>query len=205
MAAASIPDTGTAPIVRSAGRPRSTSSRRAVLQAAYALLIEEGLGGFTVDAVATRSGVARTTIYRWWPSKGLLAFESFREAFGAQLAFDSTDSAERDFRALIQSLARALSGPAGRLAASVMAQAQEDPEVRTLFLEQFSLPLRRHSTQVIGAGMQAGVFRPDLDVARLLDAAVGAVYLRLLFGQSLDAQWADALADTLIQGCLASK
>lgn len=185
---------------RPAGRPRSASSRQAVLEAAYLLLIEKDLGGFSVDAISVRSGVARTTIYRWWPTKGLLAFDSFREAFGAQLSFKITDSPETDFRALIQSLARALSGPAGRLAASVMAQAQGDPEVQKQFLEQFSLPLRHHSAEVISAGVNAGVFRPDLDVQRLLDAAVGAVYLRLMFRQSLDPEWADALSTTLIRG-----
>ena len=188
---------------RPAGRPRSVVSRRAVLQAAYALLVDGGLRDFTVDAVAIRSGVARTTIYRWWPTKGLLAFESFREAFGAQLAFGVTDAPERDLHALIHSLTHALSGPAGRLAASVMAQAQADPEVRQQFLEQFSIPLRSQSAAVVNAGIATGALRPDLDVERFLDAMVGAVYLRLLFGLPLDAAWADALAATLLAGALA--
>jgi AcrR family transcriptional regulator len=185
------------------GRPRSAASRQTVLQAAYAILIEEGLVGFSVEAVAARAGVARTTIYRWWPTKGLLAFDSFREAFGAQLVFARTDAPAADLRALVRSLARALAGPAGRLAASVMAQAQSDPEVQKLFLEQFSLPLRRHSAGVLKAGIAAGVFRSDLKVGRLLDALVGAVYLRLMFGLPLDASWADALAETLLGGCMA--
>lgn len=173
------------------------------MNAAYAILMEEGLGGFSVDAVATRAMVARTTIYRWWPTKGLLAFDSFRTAFGAQLVFERTYMPEQDFRALVRSLARALAGPAGRLAASVMAQAQHDAEAQQLFLEQFSLPLREQSAAVIGAGIAAGAFRPDLDVQRLLDAMVGAVYLRLMFGLPLDDTWADALAATLLGGCLA--
>ena len=135
-------------------------------------------------------------------SKGLLAFDSFREAFGAQLVFEQTAAPESDVRALVRSLALALGGPAGRLAASVMAQAQDDPEVQKLFLEQFSIPLRLHSAQVIGAGIEAGAFRRDLDVQRLLDAMVGAVYLRLMFGLPLDEAWADALSTTLLGGCL---
>lgn len=185
-----------------AGRPRSATSKRAVLDAAYALLLEDNLRGFSIDAVAARAGVARTTIYRWWPTKGLLAFESFRDAFGAQLVFETTACPASDVRALVRSLARALSGPAGRLAVSVMAQAQDDPDVQKQFLEEFSMPLRRHSAAVIDAGVAAGAFRRDLDVQRLLDAAVGAVYLRLMFGQPIDAAWADALSDTLLHGCL---
>ena len=184
------------------GRPRSAASRRAVLDAAYAILIEDGLRGFSMDAVAARSGVARTTIYRSWPSKGLLAFESFREAFETQLAFKQTASPEGDLRALIVSLACMLNGPAGRLAASVVAEAQSDPAVQKHFLEGFSQPLRLRSTALIQAGIDSGRFRSDLDVPRLLDAAIGAVYLRLLFGQAIDMAWAGSLSRTLLHGCL---
>ena len=188
---------------RSAGRPRSDASKRAVTSAAYEILVEEGLARFSVEAVARRSGVARTTIYRWWPSKGLLAVESFLEAFQVQLAFETTSSPEKDFRALVRSLARALGGPAGRVAASVMAEAQRDPLVQRQFLEEFSVPLRSRSREVVRAGIDRGRFRRDLDIARVLDAAVGAVYLRLLFGLPLDQAWADAMSKTLLLGCLA--
>ena len=187
---------------RPAGRPRSASSRRAVLDAAYAILMETGLGGFSVEAVSTRSGVARTTIYRSWPTRGLLAMESFREAFEAQLDFTRSSRPDNDLRGLIRSLARALGGPAGRLAASVLAEAQSDDVVQKQFLEDFSEPLRRRSTEVLRAGVEAGHFRQDLDIPRVLDAVVGAVYLRLLFSLLLDEGWADSLHATLLHGCL---
>jgi len=47
-----------------------------------------------------------------------------------------------------------------------------------------------------------GRFRVDLNIARVIDAFVGAVYQRLLLGQSLNASWARALGDTLVNGCL---
>ena len=188
---------------RSAGRPRSEGARRAVLDAAYAILAEAGLGKFSTEAVALRSGVARTTIYRWWPSKGLLAIESFLEAFRPQLTYAATDDATADFRTLVNSLARALSGPAGRIAASVVAQAQSDPETRHMFLEAFSKPLRLESSRLLTRGVERGDFRADLNVPLVLDAAVGAIYLRLLLGQSVDAGWSRALSDTVLRGCLA--
>jgi AcrR family transcriptional regulator len=188
---------------RSAGRPRSEAARRAVLDAAYEILVDAGLGGFSTEAVALRSGVARTTIYRWWPSKGMLAIESFLESFRPQLTYAQTECAAADFEALVGSLARALGGPAGRIAASVMAQAQSDPETRQLFLERFSEPLRRESAALLTRGIESGEFRVDLDVPRILDAAVGAIYLRLMLGQPLDAGWSRALSATILRGCLA--
>ena len=195
---------GREPTRAAAGRPRSDASRRAVLDAAYAILVETGLGRFSIEAVASRAGVARTTIYRWWPTKGLLANESFLEAFRPQLAYARSGSAAADFRALLHSLARALSGPAGRIAASVIAQAQSDDETRRVFLEQFSEPLRRESAALLHAGVERGEFRANLDLPRVLDAAVGALYLRLLLGQNLDPKWVEQLAETILEGCQAS-
>ena len=173
-----------------------------MLDAAYAILMETGLGGFSVEAVAARSGVARTTIYRSWPTRGLLAMDSFREAFEAQVAFAQSSYPEKDIRELIRSLARALSGPAGRLAASVLAEAQSDAAVQTQFLQYFSEPLRAQSTAVLRAGVEADVFRRDLQLPRVLDAIVGAVYLRLLFGLPLSEEWANGLSETILKGCV---
>jgi AcrR family transcriptional regulator len=186
---------------RLAGRPRSEAARRAVLEAAYAILVEMGLGKFSTEAVALRSGVARTTIYRWWPSKGLLAIESFLTAFKPQLVYAESGDAVADFRELLDSLVRALSGPAGRIAASVVAEAQTDAETRRAFLETFSIPLRHESSKLLNRGIKGGQLRADLDVPVVLDVAVGAVYLRLLLGQSLDATWSHALSETVLRGC----
>ncbi len=187
---------------RAPGRPRSAASHRAVLDAAYEILVEAGLAGFSVEAVAARSGVARTTIYRSWPSRGLLAMESFREAFEAKLEFGRSSSPEDDVRNLVRSLARALGGPAGRLATSVLAEAQADRAVQRQFVEAFSDPLRRRSTEVMRAGVDTGRFRAELDIPKVLDALVGAIYLRLMLGLSLDQEWADGLSATLLHGCL---
>ena len=174
-----------------------------MLDAAYAILVEAGLARFSTEAVALRSGVARTTIYRWWPSKGLLAIESFLEAFRSQLTYAETEDAVADFRVLVGSLARALGGPAGRIASSVVAQAQSDPETQRMFLEAFSEPLRRETSRLLARGIERGGFRADLDVPLVLDATVGAIYLRLLFGQPLTPAWSHALSETVLRGSLA--
>lgn len=185
-----------------AGRPRSEDAQRAVLDAAYGILVERGLAKFSVDAVSTRSGVARTTIARWWPTKGLLAMESFLDVFRGQLVYAVTSDPIADFRQLLDSLARVLSGPVGIVAASVVAQAQSDIETRRVFLDAFSSPLRKQSSSILQRGITEGVLREDLDIAVVLDASVGAVYMRLLLGQPIDAIWSSALSDTVVKGCL---
>ena len=185
------------------GRPRSDKAERAVIAAAYQILVEQGLGKFSIDAVATRSGVARTTIYRRWPTKGILAIASFLEAFRSKLVYADSGSAVADLHAIVGSLAAALSGPDGRVAASVIAEAQSDSETRRLFVEQFVEPLRAETTVMLRRGIANGQFRADLDLATVIEAEVGAIYLRLLLGQPLAPDWVDRLADTLLTGCLA--
>ena len=189
---------------RSVGRPRSEAVRGTVMAAAYAILLETRMGGFSIEAVAARAGVARTTVYRWWPTKGRLAIESFLEAFKPKLAYGRSDRAADDFKALVKSLARALAGPDGRVAASVLMHAQGEPETLELFRDQFSEPLRTETSKLLQAGIDRGEFRPDLDIARVIDAVVGAIYLRLLLGHPLKPEGALALADTVLAGCHAN-
>jgi AcrR family transcriptional regulator len=188
---------------RGAGRPRSDTVRSAVLAAAYEILLKTPFSSFSIEAVAAQAGVARTTIYRWWPTKGRLAIESFLDAFRPKLAYVESEHPEDDFRSLIASLAQALAGPDGRVAASVVIQAQSDPETQRMFREEFSEPLREETSKLLRAGSRRGAFRSDLEIPLVIDAAVGAVYLRLLLGQSLDPAWARSLADMLLDGCRA--
>lgn len=190
-------------VKRGAGRPRSEAVRSAVLAAAYDILLETSLGSFSVEAVALKAGVARTTVYRWWPNKGRLAIEAFLEAFRPKLAYAGSDRPEEDFRALIASLTETLAGPDGRVAASVVIQAQSDPETQRMFRDEFSAPLREQTSRLLHAGIEQGRFRADLAIPHVIDAAVGAVYFRLLLGQPLDAAWSGSLAETLLEGCIA--
>ena len=58
------------------GRPRSERSREAILQAAAALLLDQGLDAVSMDALAESAGVGKATIYRWWPAKESLALDA---------------------------------------------------------------------------------------------------------------------------------
>src|ERR1700678_4391946 len=128
--------------IRAPGRPRCDVTHRAVLRAAYSLLGECGLAGFTIEGVAARSGVARTTIYRWWPSKGALAMEGFLEITGPEVHVPPTHSAIADLRTVMQTFARVLGGTAGRIIRNVVAEGQSDPETIEAFKEGWVRPRR---------------------------------------------------------------
>ena len=93
---------------RGPGRPRCQDTRQSILRAAYEMFEEGEDQPFTIEAVARRSGAAKTTIYRWWPSKGALAIEAFLAIAEKRSAFPETESAVADLRMQVKLLARLL-------------------------------------------------------------------------------------------------
>src|SRR5262252_6039590 len=68
-----------------AGRPRNPAVDQAILRAALELFIEHGVSGASIERIAKRAGVAKTSIYRRWSSREALlaqAIEDFRNATG---------------------------------------------------------------------------------------------------------------------------
>src|SRR6201985_2421282 len=80
------------------GRPRSAASRGAIIAAANELLRTIGLNRMSIEAVAEASGVGKTTIYRWWPSKGPLAFDAYLEDMRAKVVVPDTGEGGEDLR-----------------------------------------------------------------------------------------------------------
>ncbi|MQA95606.1 MAG: TetR family transcriptional regulator [Streptosporangiales bacterium] len=63
-------------------KSRTARSREAIFQAAMELCAERSYAAVTMEAIATRARVGKPTLYRWWPSKGVLFLEALTERFG---------------------------------------------------------------------------------------------------------------------------
>jgi len=192
-------------IARPPGRPRCDATRKAVLAAAYDLLAEGGLSRFTVEGVAARSGVARSTIYRWWPSKGALAMEGFLEATAADLALPASESVIADLQASLRLFARLVRGKAGRIIRCIIAEGQGDPETIDAFLTGFVIPRRAELRAVVERGIERGELRADLDVEMALYSLFAPLYQRMLLNEGVDDDWVDRLSGFVLAGCLAPK
>ena len=188
---------------RCAGRPRSDASRGAILRAAYELLSEGGLRNFTIEGVAARSGVARTTIYRWWPSKGALAMDGFLETTAPHITFPHTRSATADLKVQMRLCAKMLRGPVGRILCGIIAEGQNDPETIAVFTERYLTPRRREAATILQRGIETGEFRSDLDIQAVQSALYSSLHLRMLLREPIDDSWVERLADGVLHGCLA--
>src|SRR5260370_41088464 len=69
------------------GRRRSEASRKAILDATYELLKAIGFHQMSIEGVASRAGVGKATIYRWWSSRDVRAGKAFMDAVAPSIAF----------------------------------------------------------------------------------------------------------------------
>lgn len=187
--------------VRRRGRPKGDEVKIAILKAANELLEEQGLSGFTIDAVATRSGAARSTIYRWWPSRGALAMAGFLAETAQKIVYPSTSSPLADLKSQMMRVAEVYGQAVGRTISALVAQGQGDPEALRALLDGYVLPRREEAKRVLARGMECGELRPDIDLDVVVDALYGPIWYRILVPHApLTPEWAAALADHVFSG-----
>jgi AcrR family transcriptional regulator len=189
---------------RGRGRPRSEKAQQAILAAAIDLLLEHGLHAMSMDAVAERAGVSKATIYRWWPSKELLALDALATEWQvtAPDATRDTGSLRGDLLARLRPWLRQLRDkPYGRVVAGLVATAQADADFAELYLERFVRPRRDAMRPVLLRAIDRSEIPRTVDLEVALDLIYGPIYHRMLHGHApLDERFARNLVDTIITG-----
>jgi AcrR family transcriptional regulator len=77
--------------VRRVGRPRSLEAKQAILDNTLLLLATQGYEAMSIEEVATRAGVGKATIYRWWDSKENLALDALQHVYARYPVIDTGD------------------------------------------------------------------------------------------------------------------
>jgi AcrR family transcriptional regulator len=196
--------TDTTEEARGRGRPRSEKAQKAILAAAIELLLDQGLHAMSMDAVAEGAGVSKATIYRWWPSKELLALDALATEWQVRApeATRDTGSLRGDLLARLRPWLRQLRDkPYGRVVAGLVATAQADPEFAELYLERFVRPRRDAMRPILLRAIERGEIRKDIDLEVALDLIYGPIYHRMLHGHApLDERFARSVVDTILAG-----
>ncbi len=178
---------------------RDERARLAVLHAADDLLVERGFGGVTVEGIAARAGVAKQTIYRWWPSKVDILLDTLIDDAGRRLAIPEKGSAVDGARRYLRSLAGFLTGDAaGKVLLALMGEAQHDPATAQAFHERYLDPQRARERALLERGIASGELPAGLDVDASLDALCGPVFYRALTGAPIPKAFADGLVATVL-------
>lgn len=182
------------PDAKQIGRPRSEESKVAILEATWELLKTTSLRDLSIEAIARKSGVGKTTIYRWWSSKVAVVMDTFVENVLLVTPFPEGLSATGAIAQQMASLVQAFSGDYGRIGAQIIAEGQADPEALASYRDRFIYPRRAAVKTIIQQGIENGEFDSSLDPELAIDILYGAIYFRLLVGHlPLDQQFAEEL------------
>lgn len=187
---------------RGRGRRPADEVRADVFRVVGEVLLEEGIADLTFERVARLSGVSKTTLYKWWPSKGALALDGYFHAVEETLAFEDTGDIRADLTRQLRAFAHIMTGtPAGRVVTELIGQAQTDEDLATAFRSLYSSERRRLAGERLLRAKEQGQIRDDVDVQILVDQLWGAVYHRMLVpDEPVTDDFVVALVSHLIDG-----
>jgi AcrR family transcriptional regulator len=183
--------------------PRVERSKRAILAATRELLAEDGgIPALTVEAVAARSGVAKTTIYRRWRDKWELALDAVMIDMLPRFA-DPVDVGDtrKELITFLDSVVKQLSAPPmGPAMQALISQIATDAELGRVYRERVVEPRREQLRPVIKRGIARGDFRSDTDLRLVHELLLGPVFYRLLLsGGPLDRKLSTRLVDAVLE------
>lgn len=183
------------------GRPRDPEADQAILRAALKLLTDRGYAGMSVEAVASQAGVGKTTIYRRYSSKQELvaaALGALRDDLGP---LPDTGDTRSDIVEMILQMRRALQrGPGFGMVGALLVEESRSPELLELLRERVLRPRREEAIAVLQRGVDRGEIRADVDLEIAVQAMVGAVFTRHIFGACESRERVEQTVDTVWNG-----
>ncbi|MFB6821722.1 TetR/AcrR family transcriptional regulator [Streptomyces virginiae] len=187
---------------------RSDRSRRAILDAALALVGEVGYNKLTIEAIAARAGVGKQTIYRWWPSKAAVLLDASLALFGDAeteadwAGFPDTGDLAADLKYVLRTTVDQFNdekydAPSRALTAA----GATDPELGARFTEQLLEPQLALYEARLRTAVEAGLLAPDTDLRLVVEMLVGPLTYRWLMRTApLTHAYTDALVDRVLGG-----
>ncbi len=164
------------------GRTRDEDARDRVLAAAFSLVGSSGTEQVSINAIAEEAGVAKQTIYRWWPSRTAVVLDALVEGTMKATPFRETDDIRTDFEHHLAGVVKLFNSPSGRVIRELLAEAPSDPQIAEEFVARFWGPRRDLSLARLQRGIERGEIRADIDEEVVLDAIYGPMWIRLMIG-----------------------
>ncbi|WP_067136193.1 TetR/AcrR family transcriptional regulator [Microtetraspora malaysiensis] len=181
---------------------RGVARTRTIMQAALALAQEAGYAKLSIEAVAARAGVGKHTIYRRWPSKGLLFLDSLLSLNEPGLDYPDTGDVLADLRRQIHSAVDLLGNPPwGPLYRALVGEAQHDPAVAAALNERFIRPQTDKTIARLKAAQEQGQISRGFDLDLVMAVLSGPMYFSLLITQEpISHDYVDRVLEALFAG-----
>jgi TetR/AcrR family transcriptional regulator of autoinduction and epiphytic fitness len=193
-----VVDVGSAPEALEEPDPRVERSRRVILEAVLDELGAVGYGALTIEGVAARAGVGKSTIYRHWSGKLELVEDAFRTLKAPVQAPDAGTLRERVVGLLEQVACLVEESTYSTCMPALIEAAERDPQVRDLH-RRFSAERRAVLVDLLRDAVEEGELPADTDPELLSDALMGSILLRrLMLHDPLDPAMVPKLVDQLV-------
>jgi AcrR family transcriptional regulator len=188
------PEPGASPV-----DPRIERTRLVVRQAALDELGDVGYGSFTIESVASRAGVGKSTIYRHWRDKLALIADAFEASHETMVPDSETGTARERTERLVRHVAEVVvDSTFSRCIPALIEGAARDPRLRE-FHHRYSAERRQSLIAVIEEGAAGGEFPADIDAELAALALLGAVfYGRLMAAQPFEPARARELVNAVL-------
>ena len=179
--------------------------RQAVLDAAFAELGEKGYRGLSIEAVALRSGVAKTTVYRRWPTRDELVADALDSRSDRYEPVPDTGSLRGDLKEFCEGVRAKLTSNHGKaMLKSLVAAVDQSPEIVET-VQRFWRGRRDVGGYLIDRWLRRGVLRPETDADLLVELILAPIYLRVLLpGGPLTEDVLASFIDLALDGVLAA-
>lgn len=184
-----------------AGRKRCPIAHQNILEAASKLLNEVGFSNLTIEGIALRAGVGKTTIYRRWPNKASIVMDAFLAETAPQFPYPNTESAITDIRQQMKLVVKVLNSPHGNTISTLIGGSQTDKELAEAFRTRFLTPRRTESKAIVRKGIEQNEIPSNIDADMLLDTLYSPLYFRLLIKHApLTESFVDQVVDLVVNG-----
>ena len=180
---------------------RSARVREAAIAATLAELADHGYAALSLENVARRSGVHKTTLYRRWGTREDLVLEAMLDRADLNITVPDTGSLRDDLSELARTAAANAATPeVAAMARAVVAQADHDPTLDAARRRFWTARLALDGT-IVERAIQRGDVPPETDPHTVIESIIGPIHLRLLLtGEPVDQAFLDAVVDTVLGG-----
>jgi AcrR family transcriptional regulator len=162
------------------GRPRNQETHRKIMDTVLEVVSEQGYTSFTVDEVARRSGVPKSTIYRRWRSKGAMLAEAMVAEVQGRIEPINSGTLRGDLKHFLTLIANSLLDSKVRQARlGIVLEAQSDPEIQTLISDGMTRVRQQDLLNILERGQRRGELAPEIDTLLLTQMMIGAVWYRI--------------------------
>jgi AcrR family transcriptional regulator len=175
--------------------------RTAAIAATLAELAEHGYSALSLESVARRAGVHKTTLYRRWGSREELVLEAMLERAGERISVPNTGSLRKDLLELARTAAANAASPeVAAMARAVAAGAPHDSKIaaanRRFWAERLAL-----DGVIVERAIERGEVPAATQPLRVIESVLGPIHLRLLLtGEPVDGPFLEGIVDVVVDG-----